>query len=172
MAGMTVNERAFAVATFRYVHVRLMETIARWTPITPEMEVKVMFGRHIWDFAQQADGLGRRVFELRQPEQHSRTPVADYVQLLDRVGAAERTADRLAALYDGLLPGLERRYRSYLAATDPILDEPTIVIIDRILRDFERQRKDADAVRRQMGIERFSPDLIIRTDQAIPAIVG
>ena len=34
-----------AVATFRFVAVRLMETAAAWTPTTPEMEVKLLLGK-------------------------------------------------------------------------------------------------------------------------------
>ena len=38
-----------------------------------------MFGRHIWDFAQHADALGRRTFELRQPAQQlASTPLPTY----------------------------------------------------------------------------------------------
>ena len=69
-----------------------METAAAWTPTTPEMEAKVMFGRHIWDFAQHADALGKRMFELRQPPQHSVPPSVAYVALLDEVLAVEDTA--------------------------------------------------------------------------------
>ena len=53
----SVTERCRAIATFRHISVRLMEALARWTPTTPEMEAKVMFGRHIWIFAQHADRL-------------------------------------------------------------------------------------------------------------------
>ena len=41
----SVSERGRSVATFRYISVWMMETAARWTPITPEMEAKVMMGR-------------------------------------------------------------------------------------------------------------------------------
>ncbi|HSP16210.1 MAG TPA: hypothetical protein VLV78_15795 [Thermoanaerobaculia bacterium] len=172
MIHLTVTDRANAIATFRYVHVRLMETVALWTPRTPEMEVKVMFGRHIWDFAQHADSLGRRTFELRQPEQHSRTPVDAYVSLLDGVARASSTAERLGSLYDAIIPGLQRRYRQYVAAADDVLDEPSIVILDRILRDFDRQRAEADSLRRQIGIERFDPASIAGGDQSIERIVA
>ena len=57
----SVSDRCRAVATFRHISVTLMETAARWTPTTPEMEAKVMFGRHIWDFAQMADWLGKQL---------------------------------------------------------------------------------------------------------------
>ena len=41
---MTVKERADTLATFRYIEVRLMEITSGWTPITAEMEVKVLMG--------------------------------------------------------------------------------------------------------------------------------
>ena len=46
---LTVKQRAETIGTFRYIHVQMMETLARWTPTTPEMEVKVLFGRDIWE---------------------------------------------------------------------------------------------------------------------------
>lgn len=152
----SVAERCRAIATFRYIGVSLMETVARWTPSTPEMEVKVMFGRHIWDFAQMADALGNRTFELRQPRHHSVPPVDEYNNLLKDVSSAQSTGDRVAALYEGVLPGLIKRLRCYTADTDSILDEPSIVIIDRIVRDLERQRAEANALRRLLGLESTS----------------
>ena len=104
----SVNERGRSIATFRYICVWMMETTARWTPITPEMEAKVMMGRHIWEFAQMADALGKRTFELRLPEQHSIAPVAAYDAFLKEVVKTPTTADRTAAFYDGIIPGSSR----------------------------------------------------------------
>ena len=42
----------------------LQTQLAEWIPTTPEMEVKVLFGRHVWDCARQADAFGKRAFEL------------------------------------------------------------------------------------------------------------
>ena len=78
----TVVERCNTIATFRRVSIWLMETTARWTPITPEMEVKVTLGRHIWEYAQMADALGKRTFELRQPE-HYTIPATDAVLITE-----------------------------------------------------------------------------------------
>jgi hypothetical protein len=150
--SLSVAERARRIATFRFVHVRLMELAAAWTPTTPEMEVKVLLGRHIWDFAQQADALGKRTFELRQQEQHSLRPADDYAGLLDEVGRFEDTAERLAALYDVVLPGLERRYAEYVKEADSIMDAPSVVIAERILGDFARQRAEAVETRRELGL--------------------
>lgn len=69
MMILTVKERGQFVATMRHIHVWLMETLAAWVPTSPEMEVKILLGEHIWDVAQHADALGKRTSELRMPLQ-------------------------------------------------------------------------------------------------------
>ena len=134
--GLSVKLRGESVATFRYIHVDLMETLAQWTPTTPEMEVKLLFGEHIWDVAQMADALGRRTQELRLPLQHSLKPVDAYVHLLAQVREEKSTPRRLAGFYDGLLPGLAARYQQYLEQTDRLMDAPTVRIVEQ-MRDVE-----------------------------------
>jgi hypothetical protein len=163
----SVSDRCRAIATFRYISVKLMETAARWTPITPEMEAKVMFGRHIWDFAQMADWLGKRTFELRQPEHYTLPPVDEYQALLQDAVKAQSTSDRIATLYDGILPGLIKRYQDYVAATDPILDEPSVVIIRRIVTELERQRVEAAALQRELKLGATAGAAIAAREQAI-----
>jgi len=149
---MNVAERGRRIATFRFIEVRLMEIAAAWTPMTPEMEVKVLLGRHIWDFAQHADALGKRCFELRLPLQHSLAPAPPYARLLEELARVEQTSERLAALYDGLLPGLDRRYARYASQVDPILDAPSLIIVERIRQDLARQRAEADQLRRELAL--------------------
>jgi hypothetical protein len=167
----TVSERCRNIATFRHISVHLMETVARWTPTTPEMEAKVMFGRHVWDFAQMADWLGKRTFELRQPEHYTLRPVEAYDALLTEAAKAESTSERIATLYDGVLPGFIARYREYLAATDPILDEPSVVIIERIVRELERQRVEAAALQRELKLGAGAAPAIAARERAIDNIV-
>jgi hypothetical protein len=156
--SLSVADRARRIGTFRFVEVRLMEITAGWTPSTPEMEAKVMFGRHIWDFAQHADALGRRMFELRQPAQRSFDPAPAYVKLMTEVAAVEDTAGRLAALYDVLLDGVQRQYRRYAEDVDAMLDAPSLVVVERILADGRRQREDADRLRRDLELPFSSSD--------------
>jgi hypothetical protein len=156
---LTVKERGQFVATMRYVQVWLMETLAAWVPTTPEMEVKLLFGEHIWDAAQHADALGKRTFELRLPLQHSLRPVDAYADLLAEVAAIGPTPRRLAAAYDVLLPALAARYRRYLGETDALSDAPTVRILERDLADTGRMIEQGHALRREL------PDLQL-TDQA------
>jgi hypothetical protein len=107
------------------------------------MEVKLLFGSHIWDVAQHADALGKRTHELRMPAQHSLPPVAEYQELLREVDAIGDTGLRIAAFYDAILPGVGARLRAYLELTDDLMDGPTVRIIDRILYDHARMIREA-----------------------------
>lgn len=169
--NIPVPERARTIATFRFVEVRLMEIVAAWTPTTPEMEVKVLFGRHIYDFAQHADALGKRTFELRCPEQLSLPPAEPFARLLEDAARVVSTADRLAVLYDAILPGMEHRYREYLGRTDSLVDAPSCIILERVLADYARQCRDAARVRQEIGLPAADAGEFLRRGTAIPTIV-
>jgi hypothetical protein len=136
------------------------------------MEAKVMFGRHIWDYAQMADWLGKRTLELRRHEHYTLRPVEAYDTLLRQVAAVEGTGNRTSSLYNGLVPGLVARYRRYRAATDPILDEPSIVIIDRIVRDLERHCSEAADLLRELKLNSQTAQSFVTQDNAIDDIVA
>jgi len=63
--SLTISQKADALGTYRFVCARLMETLAAWVPTSPELEVKTLFGRHLWHLAQAADQIGHRTVELR-----------------------------------------------------------------------------------------------------------
>lgn len=147
---LTVKERGHFVATLRYVHVSIMETLAAWVPTTPEMEVKLLFGEHIWDVAQHADNLGKRTFELRLPLQRSTRPADAYVDFLAAVAAVGPTPQRLAAMYDVLLPGVVGRQQRYVEQTDKLVDAPTVRILQRFLSDATRMIDAAHALRHEL----------------------
>ena len=121
MAQLSVGQKADTVATFRFMSVFLMEALARWTPQTPELEVKVLFGRHLWEFAQHADVLGQRTAELRAGLHYTRPPVTEYRQVVDECSSFEKTSDRVGSIYDVLVPDLARRYAECLRDSDPLL---------------------------------------------------
>lgn len=146
---MTVRQRADWIATFRHTSVFLMETLARWVPTTAEMEVKLLFGRHLWEFAQHADAFGKRAAALRIALHTSRPPARDFQRVLERFAGAGSAADRMDALYDGLIPTLTRVYRRYIDQTDPLMDESSVRILERAVADFGRMRLDREALRKE-----------------------
>lgn len=144
---MTVRQRADWVATFRYTSVFMMETLARWVPTTAEMEVKLLFGRHLWEFAQHADAFGKRAAALRVALHTSRAPAAAFQRVLQRFATARSAADRMDALYDGVIPTLSGVYAGYIDETDHLMDEASVRILERAIADFGRMRRDRDALR-------------------------
>ena len=148
--AFTVKERGGRVATFRYVQVRLMETLAAWVPTTPEMEGKLLFGAHIWDVAQHADALGKRTYELRLPLQFSLRPAVAYTEVLTELSEAKETPQRIAGFYDLVLSALVRRHRDYLDRTDALMDAPTVRVLERILDDEARMLRESHELRHQL----------------------
>ena len=139
---LNVKQRANTVGTLRFVSVFLMETLARWIPATPEMEVKMLLSRQVWRMAQQADRLGRRARELRAPLHYSRPPQQDFLSALKQLAAVTDTIDRIDAFHDVALPALAAAYKSYLAETDRLTDEPTVMICEQALAEIETMRRE------------------------------
>lgn len=172
--GYSVQQRAECVGTFRWVEVQLMEMLASWVPTTPEMEVKVLFGRHVWDCAQHADALGKRAFELRAPLHFSLPAVELYRRFLSDIAALAATTDRVSVFYDVVCSGMADRYRAYLGNTDMLMDEPTVRVLDTLLRDYERMARERDRLAGESaGLMRaiHLPDWIAR-QQALGNIVA
>lgn len=141
---LSVKEKAEYLGVFRWMEVFLMETLAGWVPTTPEMEVKVLFGRHVWELAQNADSLGKRTFEMRAPLHYTLKPLDGMANCLEGLRELQRTGDRIHVFYDVVVPAVVERYRSYLGCTDHLLDEPSVRVIERILDGYARARRERD----------------------------
>ena len=146
---LTVRERADTIGTLRYISVFAMETLARWVPTTPDLEAKILFGRHIWEFAQHADALGKRTHELRAALHYSPEPTGEYLAVLEASRALQGSSERVSACYDALVPDLVARYTAFLEATDAFLDEPSVRVVQRNLADLARMRDESVALRRE-----------------------
>jgi hypothetical protein len=79
------------------------------------------------------------------------------VRVLEDVAAVEATAERLAALYEALLPGIDDRYARYLGESDPLLDAPSRVIVERIRQDLARMRGQARELRLELELPPADP---------------
>lgn len=146
---LTVRERADTIGTLRFISVFAMETLARWVPTTPDLEAKIIFGRHIWEFAQHADSLGKRTHELRAALHYSPEPTAEYLGALEALRALQGSGERVTACYDLLVPDLVARYAAFLEATDAFLDEPSVRVVERNLVDLARMSDESVALRRE-----------------------
>lgn len=163
--GLSVQARAETIGTLRWIELQLMRTLARWLPTTPEMEAKILFGRHVWDCARSADALGRRAFELRAPL-HFTLPAGDaYASLLAEAAGSQSAADRVAVFYSAVLPDLARRYQAYLDQTDALMDEPSVRIVEQALMDLARMERERQRLLADIGLpasSQFADALSVR----------
>ena len=118
-----------------------MRLLGGWIALTPELDAKLLLGRHVWDCAQHADLWGRRRPELRAAAQQSEPANQGIVALLDLVQATEdstQTVERVTALYRVLKPHLATVYERHLAVANPVYEPPTRRILGRCIEEERR----------------------------------
>lgn len=142
LAGdFSVEASAAQIRHYRYAEERLLRALGGWIALTPELGVKLLFGRHVWDCAQHADLWGRRLPELRAPAQQSEPPnerFARFMDLLERCEAAEQSVERVVGVYRVFKPHLVAVYAAHLAAANPVYEPPTRRILERCLAEERR----------------------------------
>jgi len=144
----SVDASAGRVSHYRWLEERIMRLLGGWIALTPELPVKLLFGRHVWDCAQHADLWGRRLPELRAPAQRGTPPsegFAHLVDLIDGLQARHESAARVVSVYRVLKPHLIAAYETHLAESNPIYESPTRRILVRCLGE-ERRHIAAGAV--------------------------
>jgi hypothetical protein len=149
LAGdFSVEASARRIRHYRYAEERLMRMLGGWIALSPELPVKLLFGRHVWDCAQHTDLWGRRLPELRAPAQQSEPPNDRFVAFVDLLEGREASRDsleRVTGVYRVLKPHLLATYEAHLAAANPVYEPPTRRILERCIGD-ERRHVAAGAV--------------------------
>jgi len=149
LAGaFSVEASSRLIRHYRYVEERMMRILGGWIALTPEVPVKLLFGRHVWDCAQHADLWGRRLPELRSAAQQSEPANDRVVAFMDLVESRETpgaTPERVISVYRVLKPHLAAVYARHLADANGIYEPPTRRILQRCL-DEERRHVAAGAL--------------------------
>jgi hypothetical protein len=118
-----------------------MRILGGWIALTPEVDVKLLFGRHVWDCAQHADLWGRRLPELRAKAQESEPASPAVVAAFDLIETAEaphQTVERVTAIYRAMKPHLATVYERHLAVANPVYEPPTRRILTRCIEEERR----------------------------------
>jgi hypothetical protein len=142
LSGFTpVEDSARLIRNYRYAVERMMRILGGWIALTPELSAKLLLGRHVWDNAQHADALGRRLPELRSAGGVSEPANAGVVAFMDAVEApqeAHQTVERLVAVYGVLKPHLLASYEDHLSRANAVYEPPTLRILARCAEDERR----------------------------------
>ena len=149
LAGaFSVEASARLIRQYRYVEERMMRVLGGWIALTPEVPVKLLFGRHVWDCAQHADIWGKRLPELRAPAQQSEPAndrVVAFMELIESRETPGATPERVTGVYRVLKPHLAAVYARHLTDANGIYEPPTCRILQRCL-DEERRHVAAGAL--------------------------
>ncbi len=115
-----------------------------WVATVPELPVKTGLGKVIWESAQAADELGKRLPELRcgrkavESSEPANEGFAGFIQAVAEPERPDLTIEKLVGLFDVLQPHLVEVYETTMRETDQIADAPTIEILDTIVRKTRR----------------------------------
>ena len=125
---------------------RLFEVLGGWVATVPELDVKMVLGRHTRFHAEHAKRWDERLPELREMnrERLNQPPNPEFETFMDAVRepeAADLTIEKLVGVYRVLIPRFIGVYTYHLNGTSPITDAPTIRALKFILQDeFETWR--------------------------------
>jgi hypothetical protein len=139
-----VEATARRVRNFRYAEEWLMLVCGGWIATIPEVPVKTGLGKITWETAQAADALGKRLPELRcgrKAVAASEAPnqgFADFIQALAEPESPDLTIEKLAGVFDVLLPHLVEVFERTARETDQICDAPTIELLEDVVRRTRR----------------------------------
>jgi len=139
-----VAEARWFLERSAFLERRCMEILAAWVWNTGDLDCKLVFGTHAYEEAIHADLCLQRSGEL-----HTALPSygwrpqpldLDRLDLLCReVVGASTLACKLSGFYGALKPWLLQQYEEYLHNADPILEGPTIRLLERVIQEERRQ---------------------------------
>jgi len=135
-----VDATAARVRNYRYAEEWTMMILGGWMATVPEVPVKTGLGKIVWDGAQAADILGRRLPELRGGRRSITSSAvanqgfADFIQAVAEPERPDLTIEKLTGVFDVLKPHLLDVYAVNMRETDQIADAPTIELLEDISR--------------------------------------
>ena len=139
-----VDRNAAILTRFRDAEFHSMLGQMAWLAQIPEWEIKKQTGRFLYDDSTHADQLRTRLRELRRPPRRQLRSGPDFTSFLWLVEQAPDHVSFLAGIYRVLKPKLISAYHHHIQRTDPIADEPTVKVLERIIGDHEKHIRYMD----------------------------
>lgn len=144
--SFTVGDTAKLVARYHYVEAQLMRIAAGKLAVLPEWEVKCLLGRHLWQDSLHANEFLSRMLELRWPRTAPLHPGEPTLRLMALLDHAPTTVTFLSGVYRVIKPRLVAAYLAHEAGADSLADEPTAILLRRMLAEEERHVSEGEAL--------------------------
>jgi hypothetical protein len=144
-----VEESARRVGHYKWTEMRLFEVLGGWVATVPELDVKLVLGRHTYHHAWHAELWHKRLPELREmnPERMTQPANDAFVTFMNAVRepeAPEDTIEKLVGVYRVLIPRKIAAYTYHLNGTSRITDAPTIRSLKFALQDEFEDWRDGE----------------------------
>ncbi len=138
--GMPVDEMRRRLRGFRAALAQTTRLLAAWASDTPELEVKIMLGDHVYRDAIAVDALNGRLAEVGVAAEVEVEDI-DPTTLRDVCGLARAagTLPRLYGMYRVLKPRLLADLRTYLGKAHPVADGPSVRLLRSIVDDLDAE---------------------------------
>ena len=145
----SVEETARRVGNYKWAEMRLFEVLGGWVATVPELDVKMVLGRHTYHHAWHSELWHKRLPELREmnPDRLTKPANDAFVTFMDAVRepeAPEHTIEKLVGVYRVLIPRFIAAYTFHRNATSRITDAPTIRSLDFALQDEFEDWRDGE----------------------------
>jgi hypothetical protein len=145
----SVEESARRVGNYKWTEMRLFEVLGGWVATVPELDVKLVLGRHTYHHAWHAELWHKRLPELREmnPERMTQPANDAFVTFMDAVRepeVADQTIEKLVGVYRVLIPRKIAAYTYHLNGTSRITDAPTIRSLKFALQDEFEDWRDGE----------------------------
>ena len=139
---LSVQQNLELLGKYRWCEIQMMELMGSWAYTIVDPEIKIGFGRQMYQDAVHADLLGKRIPELkgRSARFHEIPPADDVIRLFEKVWRAEGDLHRMTALAMVLKSALLEAYESHIRRAELPADEPTAYIL-RHIADEERDHR-------------------------------
>ncbi|HZJ26382.1 MAG TPA: hypothetical protein VFF40_05125 [Acidimicrobiia bacterium] len=145
----SVDESARRVGHYKWIEMRLFEALGGWVATVPELDVKLVLGRHCYHHAWHAELWDKRLPELREMDTDRlcvppNEALAEFVEAMTEPEAPDLTIEKLVGVYRVLLPRMIAAYTYHRNATSTITDAPTIRSLDFALQDDFNDWRDGE----------------------------
>jgi hypothetical protein len=135
-----VEESARRVGHYKWLEIQLFEGLGGWVATVPELDVKLVLGRHCYHHAWHAELWDKRLPELREMNTDRlavppNDAMVEFVDALRDPEGPELTLEKLVGVYRVLIPRKIAAYTYHLNGTSTITDSPTIRSLKFVLQD-------------------------------------
>ena len=155
--ALSPTETAAKLAAYSEALSGCYSLLGSWAADIPEVEVKIMIGAHLFHDVSAVEKLRGRIQSLCGENVSPSENWQRWRPMLVALSRTRGTLPRIRGMYLSLKAGLSAEIRTHSAGLHHVWDEPTLLILEQIVRDLDKDIAEAVRVTDQI-CRIFYPD--------------